>query len=469
MTKDDSRQSAHLVGACGAGMKALAEVLLDLDWDLSGSDLLPASVAMQNLRKRGLSFSQGHDARHVPADVQRLIYSPAIPPENVERLEAVRLVKPQYTYSQMVGKLMDQSTGVCIAGTHGKSTTTAMVAAILDRARRLSAVVMGAEDCSNGRSGWVGEGDLFVAESCEFQQSFFDFHPKYAVLLSIEPDHFDCYHDLNSLASAFRQFAGQVADDGVLLRYDDSMTTREVSSTATTKARRVTFGSTSTADWTIDKYQASSTGCQFDVVCRGTRFVDLSLKLFGHHNAMNALAATALCAEIGVTAEVISESLSSFGGIRRRLEFIGEWNGATLIDDYAHHPTAVRATLSTIRTMFPDRPIRCIFQPHQLLRTTTLMDEFGSSFTDASEVLIAPIFAARETGGDHAVSVSKQLADRISSRGVRSCSFSSLDRIVDTLEDSIRPGQVIVTMGAGDIDRIHYEFTRHVQTDSSAG
>lgn len=442
-------------------MKALAEVLLDAGWTLSGSDLQPPNASIQKLIERGLVFSHGHFASNIPLKVEYLVYSPAIPAENSERQEAARRQLTQMTYSQMVGCLMRQSTGVCIAGTHGKSTTTAMVAWILDSAKRLAAGVIGAELCETGRNGWSGRGDLFVAESCEFQHSFLDFCPKYAAVLSIEPDHFDCYPNLESLISAFVQFSGRVKDDGVLLINSDSAAARQVS-IAKTAARRVYFGSDHPADWTFQRYTQSSEGCCFEVHHQRTRFVDIALKLFGEHNAMNAVAAVALCAEIGIAPDVIAESLRRFRGIRRRLEFVGEWNGATFVDDYAHHPTAVKATLRTIRSIIGSRRLRCVFQPHQLQRTTTLMDEFGNSFRDADEVLVAPIFAARENGGQNSILVSKQLADRISSQGIRTQSFSSLDRIVDRLEDSLSPGEVIVTMGAGDIDRIHYEFTRRV-------
>ena len=466
---DTSQPSAHLVGACGAGMRALAEVLLDSGWVLSGSDLTAPNAGVQNLIRRGFRFQQGHHSTNVPPAVQQLVYSPAIPIQNVERIEAVRRGLPQYSYGQMVGRLMDRSTGVCIAGTHGKSTTTAMTASILAAAGRLSAVVLGAELCEGGRSGWSGEGDLFVAESCEFQQSFLDFKPRYAAILSIEPDHFDCYPDLESLEGAFCDFANGIGDDGVLLINEDCPVSMAVSMKSSTRAKRVSFGSRTTADWTAQDYEHTASGSRFQLVQRGKSIGEIELKLYGRHNVMNALAAAAICSEIGVAAEVIRESLAKFRGIRRRFEFVGEWNGVTFVDDYAHHPTAVKITLETLRNVVGKRRIRCVFQPHQISRTVALMDDFAASFSEADEVLIAPVFAARESVVDEPVLVSRELANRISSCGVAARSFSSLDQIARTLEDASCPGDVIVTMGAGDIDRIHYEFTRRVQRDTSAG
>jgi len=458
----DSQHAAHLVGVCGAGMKALAELLLQANWSLTGSDLSPANCSVQRLIEQGLGFHHGHRNNNVPDSAQCLVYSSAIPAGNPERLEAERRGLPQFSYSQMVGQLMRASTGVCIAGTHGKSTTTAMTACILEAANRLSAAVVGAELCQRSRSGWNGAGDLFIVESCEFQRSFLDFSPRYAAILCIEHDHFDCYSDFASLESAFRDYAGRTAADGVLLVNDDCLVSRRVSANASTHAKRVSFGFNKTADWTASGCERSVDGTRFTLSCHGENVIDLQLMLHGKHNVCNGLAAAALCAEIGVSPEIIRESLASFRGIRRRFEFVGEHHGVTLIDDYAHHPTAVKATLQTLRSVVGNRRVFCVFQPHQILRTISLMNEFAASFTDADDVLLAPVFAARESVVDEPELVSLELAKRISSNGVPSRFFSSLDQIVTTLEDAARPGDVIVTMGAGDIDRIHHEFTRRV-------
>ena len=454
--------SAHLVGVCGSGMRALAEVLMDEGWTLSGSDLIPPNASINRLIERGLDFHQGHSEANISKATQQLIYSPAIPSENVERTAAVRRSLPQQSYSQAVGQLMRNSTGVCIAGTHGKSTTTAMVATILGEAGRLSAVVLGAELCDGGRSGWTGTGDLFVAESCEFQQSFLDLNPKYTAILTVEPDHFDCYADLESLQAAFCNFASRTASDGVLLVNGDSPVSRAVSENAQTNAKRVSFGTNPNADWQAVNVEPTKNGTRFQLEHQRKNVVEIDLPLHGQHNVWNGLAAAALCAELGVLPESLRNGLSNFHGIRRRMEFVGELNGVTFVDDYAHHPTAVLITLKTLREVMGSRRIRCVFQPHQIRRTMALMTEFASSFVDADEVFVAPVFAARELVVDEPSVVSRELANRISSQGVPAQFFSSLDQIVNTLDDAMRPGDVIVTMGAGDIDRIHHEFTRRI-------
>lgn len=444
-------------------MRALAEVLLDRGWSLSGTDLNPPGDSLQKLIARGLVFHQGHSASNLPNSTGVIVYSPAIPAQNVERRVAAERGLLQLSYSEMVGRLMSSATGVCIAGTHGKSTVTAMTATILNTANRLAGVVLGAEVRDTGRSGWSGDGDLFVAESCEYQGSFFDYTPKYTSILSVEPDHFDCYADVGSLSAAFSRFAGQTADDGVLVTNADSPLSTDVACAASTQAKRVSFGVKNPADWQAAGIILATDRIQFRLQYHERDLIGIQVPVPGEHNVWNALAAASLCAEIGVAPEIISQGLSNFHGIRRRFEKVGECKGISLFDDYAHHPTAVRIILQALRRVVGNRRILCVFQPHQVLRTKVLMTDFASSFGDADRVIIAPIFAARESVSDEPFLVSEQLASQIRERGTSAVFLPSLDQIVATLDDAARPGDVIVTMGAGDIDRIHHEFTRSVQ------
>ena len=458
------RPSAHFVGVCGAGMKALAELLDGIGWQLSGSDLLPASTAITALTLHGLAFSQGHSAANLPDNVQCLVYSPAIRPDNPERVEAMRRGIPQWSYGEMIGRLMRDRTGVCIAGTHGKSTTTAMVGWILSVAGRDPAVLVGAELCDSGNSGRAGRGDLLVVESCEFNRSFLDFHPRYAAILNVEPDHFDCYADLPSLVASFQAFVQQVSDDGVLLVNGDSQASRDVAKAS--RSRVVTFGRTSDSDWTVGDIREDLSGISFEILRRNAgshdRWGRIQLRLHGEHNVENALAAAAISSEMGIASESIVSALGSFGGVKRRFEVVGEADGLLLIDDYAHHPTAVRATLQTARRIYGDRRIWCAFQPHQVSRTVALMDDFSSSFDDCDELIVAPVFAARERVADEPQRVSRELADRVAARGRRARYVESLDQIATTVDDAARPGDVLIAMGAGDIDRIHYERIRRI-------
>ena len=461
------RPSAHLVGVCGAGMKALAELLDGLGWQLSGSDLLPASAAITALTLHGLTFSQGHSAANLPKDVQCLVYSPAIRPENPERTEASRRGLPQWSYGEMIGRLMRDRTGICISGTHGKSTTTAMVGWILSVAGRDPAVLVGAELCDSGNSGRAGKGDLLVVESCEFNRSFLDFQPRFAAVLNVEPDHFDCYADLPSLVTAFQEFVQLVSTDGVLLVNGDSRAAHDVA--IASPARVVTFGRSIECDWSVGNVHEDVSGISFDIYCGPTNpagsknlWGQIQLRLHGEHNVENALAAAALCAEMGISPQSIIAGLGSFGGVKRRFEVVGEADGLLLIDDYAHHPTAVRATLQAARRVYGNRRIWCAFQPHQVSRTLALMDDFAASFDDCDELLVVPVFAARERVTDEPQRVSRELADRVAARGRKARYVESLDQIITTVDDAARPGDVLIAMGAGDIDRIHHERIRRI-------
>ena len=453
--------SAHLVGIAGSGMKALAEMLCDLGWSITGSDLHLPDAVLGAMRSRGLRLHLGHGNRFRASDFDVLVYSPAVEPDNPERILAREMRIPEMSYSEMLGYLMRQRDGVSVAGTHGKSTTTAMVATILSEAGLSASAVIGAELCGSRRSGWAGDGDLFVVESCEYQRSFLDLAPKYAAILGIEEDHFDCYQNLGELRAAFTQFARKLPSDGMLLVRGDCAASIAVAES--TSAEVVTFSQRPGADWWTDRVYRTKTAARFRVFRRGEFFVEIKLPTPGEHNVNNALAAVALSHHCGASPESIRESLQGFFGVQRRFERVGSWRGVQLVDDYAHHPTAVRAALRTAREEFGRRRIWCAFQPHQVSRTQALLKQFASSFSAADQILIAPVFAARENVTEEPVVLAEELASRVASQGGAARFCPSLDRIISTLEDEARPGDVLVTMGAGDINRVHDEFTRRLQ------
>lgn len=460
------RQKVHLVGVCGAGMRALAELALDLGWTVSGSDLQKPTGGVQSAIRHGMRFHADHAAESVPCDADCLVYSPAIPPTNPEREAAQRLGIPQFSLTQMQAKLMEDRTGICIAGTHGKSTTTAMTGRILTDSGKRPSVIVGAELCDTGRSAWSGASDLFVVESCEYQRNFLAFRPKHAAILSVETDHFDCFANLAELKQTFSEFARQVSADGTLLIRGDSQDALDVARQA--QAAVVTFGWSPDVDWWADDVRRTACGVRFRAYHQGQYFSEITLSIPGRHNVLNALASAALCHELGASPREIRESLQDFAGIRRRFEFVGQWRGVTLIDDYAHHPTAVQATLQTARDMFGSRRIWCAFQPHQVSRTKALLDDFAASFPAADEVLIAPVFAAREQTTTEPVTVSMDLAERLGERGQSAKFCESLDQVIGALEDGLRPGDVLITMGAGNIDRVHHAFARRISRHPAA-
>ena len=341
-----------------------------------------------------------------------------------------------------------------------------MVASILRESGRDPSACLGAEICEFGKSGWAGAGELFVVESCEYQRSFLDLAPASAAILSVEPDHFDCFADFSETCEAFRQFAARISSSGILVVGGDC--SAALGTAARTSARVETFGLSTDADWRASDVRTTTNGSAFSVLYRGACASEFSLPIPGRHNILNALAAIALCHHQGVSYSEIVRALANFRGVRRRFEQMGTWRGVTLVDDYAHHPTEIWATLRTARELFGRRRIWCVFQPHQISRTEALFDEFAQSFVLADEVLLAPIYAAREIGGSRAGSLARELALSITAAGGRARFCADLDRISATLDDEARPGEVVMTMGAGDIDRVHHEFTRRVQRNRAS-
>lgn len=480
LPKTREGRAAHLVGICGSGMKALAEMLGGLGWTVSGSDLQPASDTFESLRGKGFRVHRGHSDEFVPTNADLLIYSPAITDSNPERQQAERLGIPQWSYNQMLGELMKTRVGVSIAGTHGKSTTTAMVASVLRDAGLSPSAVIGAEligrgDLRSGEaaesgdprralggvSGWAGEGDLFVVESCEYQRNFLTLCPTHAVLTGIEADHFDCFRDLRETREAFADFVSRLPSEGHLVIRGDCEATRIAA--ASSLAQIETFSLRGCTDWWAADLRSTPDGMRFRIFRGETFFTEVSLRVPGRHNVLNAVAAAAVCHHVGASAVAIREGLSDFRGTKRRFEVLGSWRGVTLIDDYAHHPTAVTATLRTAREQFPGRRLLCAFQPHQESRTRALLDDFAESFEAADEVFLTPIFTAREKCPEAAERTIAELAERLSARGKSVRLVSSLDRLADELDDAARPGDVLITMGAGDINRIQHELTRRIQ------
>jgi UDP-N-acetylmuramate--alanine ligase len=452
-----------LVGIAGSGMSALASLLLDLGWRITGCDQRPHGVACDGLRERGVHIHEGHDARFLPRRLHLLIHSAAIPETNVERVAARLRGVPEVSYSGMLGRLMRDRIGIGIAGTHGKSTTAAMTAAILSEAGLnpsacIGAVPRGATPGEPGRGGWAA-GELFVVEACEYRGAFLELSPSYAAILAVEPDHFDCFADFDENRQAFRDFAARVRPRGLLVVSADCPAALEAAEASA--ARIETFSLRTRADWLAEDVRSDQGGVRFRVRHRGDAFADVALSFPGRHQAHNALAAIAIGHALGVSASDAAAALARFAGVRRRFERLGTWRGVTWIDDYAHHPTAIRATLEAVRDGYPDRRVWCVFEPHQLSRTRALLAEFSRSFRRADRVLIAPVFAAREAGGAEANALARRLAERIGVKGT-ACRFVDLDRIAATLDDETRAGDVVVTMGAGSVHQVHHEFTRRL-------
>ncbi len=449
----------HLVGVGGSGMKALAEVLLDLGEAVSGSDADPAPDTLHSLRQQGATVFKGHAADHVGPSVEQLVYSPAIPKDNVERVEAARRGIPEASYPEAIAELTRGKRTIAVAGTHGKSTTTAMLGHLLHGTEFNPLVLCGAECINTGRNGWLGTGDWAVVEACEYRRHFLGLTPEIAVILGIEPDHFDSFPTLDAAADAYREFAARVTDGGQVIFSDDCPLVREC--VATTTSGKTSFGFHPTADWTVGDAARTPEGWQFTLMHQGTQIGEFHLPRPGRHDVHNALAALAAAVTIGVSVDVLQQRLADFRGLKRRFEMIGMRNGVTLIDDYAHHPTEVAAVLATAqalsRSAMSRRRIWCAFQPHQVMRTRRLFDEFVAALSLADRVMVMPAFTARESDQPAARDVSRELAAHLTALGCRARMVMSLDHLRETMETFTRPGDIFLTLGAGDIGRVHYE------------
>ncbi|MFO1093217.1 MAG: UDP-N-acetylmuramate--L-alanine ligase [Planctomycetaceae bacterium] len=443
---------------CGSGMRSLAEYLLDRGWRVTGSDSVPLGHNAAVLRGSGITIVE-QVAETEPPDCDVVIYSPAIPDSNPERKAARERGIPEVSYPAMLGRLMSGHTGIAIAGTHGKSTTTALLGWVLQHAGLRPSVVCGGELLNTCRGGWAGSGGVFVAEACEYRGSFLNLAAQHAAVLDIEPDHFDCYADLDAAVRGYQEFVSRVPPEGLIACRADRPAV--AAAVAGLRARVSTFGVETAADWTASDIARRPGRIAFRIAYRGQHWSAGVLHVPGVHNVLNALAAAALAAELGVTPPQFRAALADFRGVRRRCERLGAWRGAELLDDYAHHPTAVAATIAAARDEFPGRRLICAFQPHQVSRTRMLLAELAASLGGADQVLILPVYSARETA-ETARATSEKLASAVPQGGSAARYIPTLDRLVTTLETDARPGDVILLVGAGDIDRVRDEFSRRI-------
>jgi UDP-N-acetylmuramate--alanine ligase len=452
---DLKQPTAHLVGIGGTGMRALATLLVERGWHITGSDLRPH--AAEGLIARGVRVFTGHASNNVPADAELLVCSNAVPVDNPERQQAQKRGIPILSYAQMLGEIAQKSQAtagqvLAVAGTHGKSTVTAMAAEILIRAGLDPTVICGAAPM-NGRH---GQGKFTLLEACEYRRNFLHLQPNVAVLLNIEPDHFDCYQSVEQLQGAFAQFIGQTSTDGLIMASHECSVARRI---ATASGRQiVTFGFSRAADWRATNLEHSLGRYRFDIVRHGQRLTHVTLGVTGRHNVLNAVAAAALARHCGVSAQHISQGLATFRGLKRRLEGRHRWGGVPWIDDYAHHPTAVKAALAAVRQMFPRRRIWCVFQPHQASRLAALLDELATSLHNADRIAVAEVFRAREGQAQPGDATASDLANSLAASGNEVLDEHHPSAIARRLSNELQPGDVLVTMGAGDIGKIFHDF-----------
>jgi UDP-N-acetylmuramate--alanine ligase len=432
-------------------MQALAGVLLNCGAGVSGSDE-QAGYAVEQLRAAGATVAVGQKPENLPDVVDLVVYSAAIKPANPELAAALSRGIDCVRYAEMVGRLMASRQGIAIAGTHGKSTTTGWVAFILKNAGLDPTFIVGADVRQLGGPSGVGRGPHFIAEACEYNRSFHNFRPRIATILNIEGDHFDCYSNIQRIVEAFETFAALVPEHGlVVTNADDPLALKPAQAT---HANVETFGVSNPADWQAVNREEAAGRYSFDLVYRAKTLGRVNLKLLGMHNVANALAAAAVAHASGVKPRDICRYLGEYTGATRRLTWRGEIKGVTVVDDYAHHPTEVRVTLQAARQHYRPRRLWAVFQPHQHSRCRALLEQFADCFNQADEILLPDIYFARDTQQDTQMISARDLVDRLRQRGKQVHYVPDFENIVNQLLKDCHPGDLVLTMGPGNIWKV---------------
>ena len=440
----------HFIGIGGISMSGLAEVLLKAGFTVSGSDA-SYSALLDHLRDLGAVISIGQRAENITPGIGVVVYTAAIHDSNPELAAAKSAGIPLLSRAELLGEIMaNYKTSVAVAGTHGKTTTTGMDAHILLAAGLDPTVSVGGMLPSIGGNIRVGGTDTFLAEACEYTNSFLSLRPRISVILNVDADHLDFFKDLDDIAASFNRFAKNTAPDGVLIVNRDTKKFDEV--VKGVSCRILTTSMSRIADYMAADVSFDERGCaSFTCLEFGDVLGTFSLRVPGIHNVSNALSAIAMGRVLGLSAETIAEGLLAFSGVDRRFEIKGKMNGTTVVDDYAHHPTEIEATLKAAKA-YPHREIWVIFQPHTYTRTKALLPEFARALSRADHVILADIYAARE---DDIYGISsRDVAEAVAKLGTDAHYFDSFEKIEQFVRNHCVDNDLLITMGAGNVTNI---------------
>jgi UDP-N-acetylmuramate--alanine ligase len=436
----------HFIGIGGSGMSGLAEILLTSGFQVSGSDVRKSEIC-ERLESLGATICIGHAASNVPASASLVVYSSAIVMTNPEVREAKRRKLPIVRRAEVLAELMRLKFGVGVAGSHGKTTTTSMTATILDAGGLDPTVVIGGQVKTLGTGGRLGQGEYLVAETDESDRSFLLMKPTVAIVTNIDDEHMNAYRSRKDLEDSFRKFVDSVPFYGLAILCIDDPVVRQIAKEC--KRRILTYGFSPDAEVSAVDIVPSRAGMQFGVVYRGAHLGTFQLPMFGRHLVQNCLAAIGVGLEFGLSIETIRQALASFGGVKRRLEVIGTVNAITVMNDYGHHPTEIRATLRAISECFSGSMNRLlvVFQPHRYTRTQLCWREYLSAFTEADHVIMTEVYAASE---EPIVGVSGEaLVAELHHPSKEFC--ADIDRVTEVLPQSLQPEDLVLCLGAGSV------------------
>ncbi|MGC4000609.1 MAG: UDP-N-acetylmuramate--L-alanine ligase [Anaeromyxobacter sp.] len=441
----------HFVGIGGIGMSGIAEVLLNLGYRVSGSDL-KASDTTRRLASLGGRICTGHEAAHVQ-DADVVVTSSAVRRDNPEVVEARRQKVPVIPRAEMLAELMRLKYGVAIAGSHGKTTTTSMAAHLLAHAGMDPTAVVGGKVNGFGSNAKLGKGDYMVVEADESDGSFLRIPPTIAIVTNIDPEHLDHWKTPEALRQGFVDFVNRVPFYGLAILCIDHPTVQSL--LPDVEKRVATYGESHQADYRAEGIEVSGHSVRFEAFKRGEPLGRFEVAMVGRHNALNALSVVALGDEMGIPPDVIRGALASFQGVQRRFTVRGEAGGVTVVDDYGHHPAEVKATLRGARDAFKRRVV-CVFQPHRYTRTRDLMPEFATAFNDADVVLLTDVYAAGEEPIPGATSA--HLVEAVRAWGHRDVSLVPRAELARVARERVRPGDIVLTLGAGDVTQVGPEL-----------
>ena len=444
----ENNQNYHFIGIGGINMSGLAEMLHDDGCIVTGSDRSDSEI-IAALRKKGVDIKIGHDAQNIGSDVQIVVYNAAVKADNPEIQAAKARNLQLMDRPELLGRLMQNyGKAICVAGTHGKTTTTSMLAEIFMAADKDPTVMNGGILPSMGGAMRNGARDFIIAEACEYHNSFLKFHPDIAIILNVEMDHSDYFKDIHALRASFGAFAQKVRRNGLLVINGD---TPGLGQLITKLDCDVTvFGENGSIRPQNIRYDNFGYP-MFDVVNNDGKLGEVALKVPGHHNVQNAMAAMAAALHCGIDFDTIAAALSCFTGAHRRFQHIGQYNDAVIVDDYAHHPTEVAATIAAAKNM-PHNRLWVVFQPHTRARTAEFLDEFAQELAQADELIILDIYNPAGREEEQYNVHSKDLTDKINNKNCRY--LPDFETCTDFLKQNIAPKDLVITMGAGNVHKI---------------
>ncbi len=439
-------ERVHFIGIGGAGLSAIATVLLGQGFSVSGSDM-KSSANTARLESLGATVMVGHAAENVTADIDRVVRSSAVPDSNVEVVAARGFGIPVVKRQDFLGEMMLPKVGIGIAGTHGKTTTTSFLAFVLHHLALDPTFIVGGQLADLGTNARYGQGEHFVIEADEYDHMFLGLRPKIAVITNVEHDHPDIYPTFDDMLDAYRRYVDLVPDDGLVIVCQDDAGSRQIGEYAKSVGKQVqSYGVQESADWSAEEVRVNQMGGNDYLLMRNASETIglIRMRLPGLHNVNNSLAVLAVLNFLGISFQSAMMSLREFRGVGRRFELKGEVNGITIVDDYAHHPTELRATLASARRRFEGRKIWAMFQPHTYSRTKALLLNFAASFSDSDHVIITDIFASREKDKDVSAA---DIVGNMQHPDVRY--VPELEDATDMLIEELSAGDVLITLGAG--------------------